>query len=108
MGIQGLKEAVEGVVAGDAPGQFEKGFEPVLLGVAEVFHVVVALAAAQERADGDDQEVDEPVFPGAGDARVGQVLEVRDQTQFWMRAHPHPSKFPAGVPFWPCTFEQCV
>jgi len=90
--IHRLEEAVEGVVAGDTAGQFEKGFEPVFLGVTEVLHVVEALAAAQERADGDDEQVDQPVLAGAGDARVGQVLEVRDQAEFGMRVHPHSSK----------------
>ena len=92
MRIQGLEEAVEGVVAGDAPGQFETGFEPVFLGVAEILHVVVALAAAQQGTDGHDVQVDEPVLPRAHHARVGQVLEVREQTEFWMRKHPHSSK----------------
>ena len=38
------------------------------------------------------EQVDEPVLAGAGDARVGQVLEVGDQAEFWMRVHPHSSK----------------
>ena len=40
------------------------------------------LARAEQRADGDGQHVDQFVILGAIDARVGQVLEVCDQTEF--------------------------
>jgi hypothetical protein len=79
LGIQRLEEAVEGVVAGDAARQFQKSFEPVLFGFAKIFHVIEALASAEQRADGDDEQVDEPVFAGALHARVGQILKMNDQ-----------------------------
>lgn len=75
-------------MAGNAVAQREKGFEPVVLGVAEILHVVEGFAGAEQRADGDDQEVNQVVILGAMDARVGQVLEVFDQTELGMIWHP--------------------
>ena len=88
LGIQRRKEAVESVVAGNALGQFEKSFEPVMLGLAKILHVIEAFAPAEQRADGDDEQIDQPVIPGALDARVGQILKMNDQTEFRMRTHP--------------------
>ncbi len=62
MRIERLEEAVEGVVAGNALGQFQKGLEPVFFGAAKILQVIEALAAAEQRADRDDQEIDEPVL----------------------------------------------
>ena len=86
--------------------QREERLEPLALGVAEVLHVVEAFAAAKQGADGDDQKVDQIVILGPVDARVGQVLEVGDQTEFWMRVHPHSSKhtvqkYKAKMAHWP-------
>ena len=46
-----------------------------LLGVAEKLHVLEALRPAEQRADGDDQDVLELVQPGALDARIGQFAQ---------------------------------
>ena len=69
------EEAVEGVVAGDAIGQFQKSAQPRRLGVAEKLHVLEALRPAEQRADGDDQDVLELVQPGALNARIGQFTQ---------------------------------
>ena len=69
--IERGEEPVERVVAGDAVGQFQKGAQPGLLGVAEKLHVLEALRPAEQRADGDEQDVFKLVQPGALDARIG-------------------------------------
>ena len=72
--------------------QRQKSLEPLVFGLAKVGHVVEAGAAAEQRADGDDQHIDQLVISAALDARVRQVFEMFDQTEFWMRLHPHSSK----------------
>ena len=73
---------------GDPARQLQKSFEPVVFGLAKILHVIEALAPAEQRADRDDQQIDEPVFLGARHARVRQILKVDDQTEFGMRTHP--------------------
>ena len=88
-GIQRGEDAPEGVVTGDAVGQFEQVPEPVALGLAEFLEVHEALRAAEpfrqaqgpepaegQRADGDEQNVVERVAFGARDARVFELMEV--------------------------------
>ena len=70
----------------------EKGFEPCLFGLAKVGHVVEAGAAAEQRAEGKDQHIDQVVIRAAWDTRVRQVLEMFDQAELWMRLHPHSSE----------------
>ena len=86
--VQRREHTIEGVVAGNAVAQWEKGFEPVLLGLAEILHVVEGLAGAEQRADRNDQNVNEVMILGAIDARIGQVFEMFDQTEFGMILHP--------------------
>src|SRR5262245_5614743 len=75
------EDPVEGVVAGDAVGQLQEAGQPVLLGVAESLDVIPALRPADDGAQGDDDDVGQLVPPGAADARVGQVGEVRRDGQ---------------------------
>ncbi len=70
------KDAVERVVTGDAVLQVQEGSEPILLGPAEVLHVVEGFARAEQRADGDGQHVDQLVILRAIHSRVRQVFEV--------------------------------
>ena len=55
-------------------------YEKKLLGVAEEFHVLEALRPAEQRADGEDQDVFERVQPGALDARIGHPKRVSEPT----------------------------
>ena len=84
-GFERSKEAVEGVVAGDAVAQREKGFEPVMLGVAEVLHVVEALSTAQQGTQGDDEDVGQIVIAPALDTGIRQLFEVCEQAEFGRR-----------------------
>jgi len=65
-----------------------KLFESGVLGVAEILRVVEGFTGAEQRANDADQEVNQIVILGAIDARVGQVFEVFDQTEFGMVLHP--------------------
>jgi len=57
LGVQRGQYAVEGVVTGNPVAQRQKGFEPVVLGLAEILQVLEALTATEPRADGDHQDV---------------------------------------------------
>ena len=70
-GSSALEEAVEGVVAGNAAHQFEKSFEPVPFGAAEIFHVIEALAPQISMPTATTGDVQEAVLLGAVDLRVG-------------------------------------
>jgi len=78
--IQRRKDSVERVVRRDAVWQFQKCFEPIVLGVSELFHVVEALAAADKRTDADDKNVEQFVALGAINPRVGHILKAVEQT----------------------------
>ena len=88
LGFERGKDAVEGVMFGNARAQAQKSAEPLAFGHAEILHVVEAFAAAEQTAQGDDEHVDQIVFAACGDARVGQLLELFDQTESVMRLHP--------------------
>jgi hypothetical protein len=66
-------------VRGDAIGQGEELLEPALLAAAVVGHVLEALRLADDGADGDDQDVDQPTLDLAGVARIRDGLELLDQ-----------------------------
>jgi len=63
-----------------------------VFGLAEVFHVVEAFATAEQAAQGDHEHVDQLVFAAASHARIGQLSQMGDETEFWMHLHPHSSK----------------
>jgi hypothetical protein len=57
--------------------------------MSEVLHVIEALAAANQGANGDDQKIDQIMLLGAVDAGIGDGLEVFDKTEFgWLGLHP--------------------
>jgi hypothetical protein len=59
VGVEPLEEAAEGVVRGDAVGQFQEGPQPGDLGVAEVLDVVPGVGPGDDRTDGDGDDVEE-------------------------------------------------
>ena len=75
-GIEQGEDPPEGVVAGDAVGQFEQAAQPLALGFAELLHLRKAFRTAEQRADGNDQDVPERMAFGALDARVAELTEV--------------------------------
>lgn len=54
----------------------QKCFEPVVLGVAEIFHVIEGLAATEQGVNRDEKNVDQVVILGAIDTRINDVYEV--------------------------------
>ena len=99
--IQSLEDAVVGVVGGRAVAQAQEGFQPVEPDLAEVLHVGEALAAAEDRAQGDGEEVGQIVIHRGRDARIGHLLQAGEQAGEWgfgdvsgveMRLHPVSSR----------------
>ena len=78
--VQRLEDAVVGVVRGRAVAQDQKGLQPVQPDLAELFHVVEALAAAQDGAQRDGEDVRQGVIDRGGDARIGHFLQDGEQT----------------------------
>src|SRR5262249_15142291 len=81
-GAQGGEDAAEGIVRGDAIGQGQEALEEVALGMAEGLDVRPGLGPTDDGAEGKDEDVGQGVELGAVDARVGQVGEVVQQSQF--------------------------
>ena len=77
--VQGGQHPVERVVAGDAVGQLQEPPQPVELGLAEPLDLFETVRPGDDRADGDHQNVGEPVFFGPIHPRVGQVGERIDE-----------------------------
>ena len=77
--IQGLEEAVVGVVFGRAVAQAHKGLEPRETDLAELFHVVETLSTAQDRTEREDQEVLPIVIHSALHPRIGNFRQEGDE-----------------------------
>jgi hypothetical protein len=58
------------------PRQFEELAQPLVLGMAKVFHVHEAFRAAQQRAERDEQDVVQAMDPAAFDAWIFELPEV--------------------------------
>src|SRR6267143_366878 len=70
LGIQGLKYPIECVVRRNAMAQFQKSFEPLFLGFAEILHVIETFSRAEQTTYRNDQHVDQIVFFGSINPRV--------------------------------------
>ena len=77
--IDGLEDTVEGVVAGNAAGQFGEGEQPVFVIEGEVLHVSEGGVSAQRGAYGDDEDVSEQVLGFAAVAGIGHAGESVEQ-----------------------------
>ena len=86
------KEAAESVVAGNPVWQFQPQalLEPLFFSVPEGFHVFPAFGPAEDRTEGDDDDieedddVEEEMLLGAVDAWVFENGEMLDE---WWRWH---------------------
>ncbi len=65
-------------MAGDAARQIEKGFEPAQLALAEHLHFHPAIGPADNRADGDDENVVQ-LMNDVPTARIAKALEKAQQ-----------------------------
>ena len=59
LGAQPCEDVAEGVVRGDAVGEFHKAPEPLDLGFAELLDFDPVVGAADDGTDGDGEDVDE-------------------------------------------------
>ena len=75
-GIQRGQDPPEGVVAGNAVGQFEQAAQPFALSFAELLHLRKAFRTAEQRADRNDQEITARMAFGALNAWVGELTQV--------------------------------
>ena len=66
-------------MTGHAAAQGEESAQPLEPHARELFHVIETVAHAQKRAQGDDEQLDQIMFAGARDARVGHLAEDGDQ-----------------------------
>ena len=62
-------------MAGNAVGQRQKGLQKLPLGLAEKFHIGAGLAATDDGAQGDDQNVVQGMQAGVDCPRVFQIGE---------------------------------
>jgi hypothetical protein len=65
-------------MAGHAAAQREEGAQPLQAHARKLLHVIKTLAAAQQRTQGDDEQLDQIMFAGAGHARVGHLAQKGD------------------------------
>jgi len=79
LGSDGLKDSVEGVVAGDAVSKLNVLFEPIVLRMSEVFDVVETLAAANHGAEGGEKDVGEGVLLGSIKTRVFHLMKKKQK-----------------------------
>ena len=71
-GIEGGEHAVKRVMGRDASRKAEESAEPLLLGLAEVLHVILTLRPADDGSDGYEQDVFQHMDFGTFHTRVGQ------------------------------------
>ena len=69
LGMQAGKDAAKRIVRGDPMRQGEEGLEPRALALTKELHILEAFSARQERAQGNDQEIEQemllrPLNPG--------------------------------------------
>ena len=74
--VQPGEDGAEGVVRGDAVGQFQEGLKPLALALAEEFDVNPGISPTDGGANGDGQDVHQVVMPGALHSWVVQVSEM--------------------------------
>ncbi len=72
-GIEGGKDPVEGVMGGNAMRQVQEGGEPLRFGFSEQLDAIPALGAANDGADGDDDDTEQRVKLGSLDPRVRKL-----------------------------------
>ena len=79
IGVQGGEHSAKGVVRWDSVGDFHKAPKPLLLRVAELFHVHPGVCAAYHGEDSDCDYVHEVVSLRLVDSRVLEIREESDQ-----------------------------
>jgi hypothetical protein len=78
LGIEAGKDTAKGVMGGNAMRQSKEGLEPGAFALAKEFHVLEPFPTGQERAQGNDQDIEEKVFLRPLNTRIFQGLEMLD------------------------------
>jgi hypothetical protein len=86
--VQARKDALEGVVAGNPVGQFEKTFEPVLAFLAEQGDLLKVIGSGDDGADSDDQDRLKGMTLAPVDARVFELAKMAKQGKRLGHANP--------------------
>lgn len=81
LGLETIEEAIEGVVRGNAVGQFQEALQPVPTLVPEGFDVGSGVGAGDDGADGDGEDVAQEMTFAAVDAGVFETANVLVQGQ---------------------------
>jgi hypothetical protein len=74
--LEPIKDALESVVGRNAVGQGEVLLEPGVAEFAEHFDLLPVIAAADDGANGDDNDVDQQMASAPLDARVLELGEM--------------------------------
>lgn len=73
--IEADEAPAEGVGAGNAGAHVEGLGRPVVLGFGEFDHILPAFPAAEDRADADDQDIDERMHPASGNPGIRKGIQ---------------------------------
>ncbi len=72
LGVERAEDAIDGVVTGNAVGQFQESFQPSLATLRKGMDGLETGGPADQADDGDEEDVIDAVFSGAMDAGVGE------------------------------------
>jgi hypothetical protein len=86
-GVKQAKDPIEGVVRGNAPGQFQKLLEPFVPRLSKVLDGRKTLGPAEHGTHGDDQNVAQLMTPVTRNPRIGQNRKVFKQRRRWLLLH---------------------
>ena len=78
-GVESRQDSAEGVMRGDAVGEFEELAQPSFFGEAELFHIGEAISAADDGTGGNEEDVNEFVVATIFLARVSKIGKVVDK-----------------------------
>ena len=79
--VEGVEEALEGVVGGDAIGQLQEGLEPVPAVVAEGLDALPVVGVGDDGTDGDGDDVQQEVLAAVDAAGILERAEVPPQAE---------------------------
>jgi len=86
-GMQAGQDAAKRIVGGDSRRQGEKGLEPSALALTKKLPILESFPARQERAQGNDQDIEEVVLPRPLNAWVLSGAEMLDNRRVHSISH---------------------
>ena len=79
LGRQPGEDPTEGIVGRNAVGQGQEGFQPIVFGLPKLGNRHPTVGSTDRAADGDDQDIDEPMGFVAVDTGIGELGKMIDQ-----------------------------